>query len=90
MDSYDASSGKTLGSPEMKRVVVEYSEVFRYTLPIGLLPERSIDHEIKTDPEAEIPNRRLFKSSLDKLRATREYTAENLPAGRIRLCKSPY
>ncbi len=82
--------GEPAEDPEMKEIVSEYSDVFRSNLPSGLPPRRSVDHEIITEPDVKIPNRRLFRLSPEELRATREYIKENLENGRLRVSRSPY
>lgn len=90
LESTEYSFGRSPTDPELQNIVKEYSDVFRSELPKGLPPKRSIDHEIITDKDAKIPNRRLFRLSPDELRATREYIKDNLESGRIRLSRSPY
>lgn len=76
--------------PEMVSVVEEFSDVFQSTLPSGLPPKWSVDHEIETDTSVKIPNRRLFKLSPDELSTTREYIrerkkADELESARVRM-----
>lgn len=82
--------GKETTDPELLDILGEFKDVFRSSLPQELPPKRSVDHKIETNPEANIPNRGLYRLSPDELRATREYIAENLKNGRIRPSKSPY
>lgn len=84
------SFGTMTSDPEMLKILEEYSDVFRSTLPDGLPPKREVDHEIITEADEKIPNRRLFRLSPDELRATREYIKENIASGKIRISKSPY
>ncbi len=66
VDGIKESFGKSSSDPEMNKIIGKYSDVFRSTLPSGLPPKRSVDHEIETDSNAKIPNRRLFKLSPDE------------------------
>lgn len=90
MKTVEEPYAQPTSDPEMMRIVDDFSDVFRSNLPSGLPPKKSMDHAIETEPDAKIPNRRLFKLSPDELRATREYIRENLENGRIRLSRSPY
>ncbi len=82
--------GQATDDPELGKIIEQFSDVFQSQLPPGLPPIRTVDHAIETDPDAKIPYRRLFKLSPQELKATREYIADNLENGRIRLSKSPY
>ena len=90
LEDKQKSFGFSTSDPELIKIIHEYEDVFRSKLLSGLPPTRSLDHEIITDPNAKIPNRRLFRLSSDELRATREYIKQNLENGRIRISKSPY
>lgn len=90
MNTNNVPFRKETNDEEFKKIISEYSDVFKSSLRRGLLPNRSVDHEIETDPNVKIPNRRLFRLSSDELRATRQYMNENLENGRIARSKSPY
>ena len=63
LETNEESFGQVSEDPKMMEVVHNYSDVFRTTLPDGLPPKRSVDHQIETHPNEKVPNRRLFKLS---------------------------
>lgn len=89
-ESPDTEFGKAPQDAGLRKIINEYQDVFRDKLPDKLPPKRGVNHEIITEFGAKPPSRGLYRLSPDELRATREYIADNLKAGRIRPSTSPY
>jgi hypothetical protein len=76
--------------PDAARLIDEFRDVFPDDLPVGLPPERFIDHKIKLQPDAAPTfqnHRRLSPRDLDELR---EHLDDLLKHGFIRASHSPY
>lgn len=76
--------------PRLQRLLDSYSSVFRDNLPASLLPHRSVDHAIETEPGAKPPHRPLYQLSPAELVAAKEYVVDLLQKGKIRPIRSPY
>ncbi len=59
--------------PGLKKVLQKFITVFREELLPGLPPERTVDHEIETDENAEPPHRPLYQLSPVQLKAMKDY-----------------
>ena len=74
----------------LKDILQRYKSVFRDDLPLGLPPEREIEHEIVTENGAKPPHRPLYQLSPTELKAMKDYVQDLLNSGKIRPSKSPY
>lgn len=50
IENHEKDFGLAPKDPEMKKIVEQFSDVFQSSLPQGLPPIRSVDHEIETEP----------------------------------------
>ena len=78
------------GNKKLDDLLSKYSTVFRYELPSGLSPKRSVDHAIELEDGARPSNRPLFQLSPAELMAVKEYVVDLLKKGKIRRIKSPF
>lgn len=68
----------------------KYSDVFPADLPVGLPPQRSIDHKIEVLPGSEPPSRATYKMSATELDELKKIIHELLEHGFIQPSLSPY
>jgi hypothetical protein len=75
--------------PELQQVLQEYRDIFRETLPDGLPPQRSIDHDIDTGQEKPA-NRSAYPLSVAQLQEQTKQVEELLKRDLIRESTSPW
>ena len=76
-------------NPEVQAVLDEYPDVFRNTLPDGLPPQRSVDHQIETQNES-LSNRNAYQLSVIQLEEQTKQVDALLRRGLIRESTSPW
>lgn len=81
---------KQPAEPQLHEVLEKYQEVFRGNLPLGLPPERYVDHEIETPSGATPPLRPLYQISPAEMSAVKDYVTGLMKNGNIRPSRSPY
>ena len=75
---------------KLRGIVEEFRDVFPEKLPKGRPPERDVEHEIKTDPEAEPPNRAPYKLGPNEQDELESQIKDLVAQGFIRPSVSPY
>lgn len=77
-------------SPEEQRILEDFKDVFPDKLPIGLPPQRDVDHEIILFPGVKPPSRAPYRMSVKELEELKKQLDENLKHGFIRPSRSPF
>ena len=81
-----------VGDDSLKPILEEFKDVVSpdpdFTPPYP--PKRNVDHEIRLEPDAAIPNRGLYRMSPEELTELRRQLDQLLEMGLIRPSTSPY
>ncbi len=80
----------SISHPKLNRILHKYDNVFQEEIPPGLLPKRSVDHEIEVEKDSKPPHRPLYQLSPAELEEAKIYVQDLLRKGKIRPSKSPY
>jgi len=78
-----------VNSPELEKLLEEYTDIFREELPEGLPPRREVDHTIDTGSEKPV-NRNAYPLSAQQLREQSKQVESLLKRGLIRESASPW
>jgi hypothetical protein len=73
----------------LQALLGQYTDVFPEELPKGLLPERSVQLNIKLLPDSKPIKRPMCKLSIDELKEVKKQIDELLEKGFIRPSTSP-
>jgi hypothetical protein len=73
----------------LQALLGQYTDVFPEELPNGLLPERSVQLNIKLLPDSKPIKRPMYKLSIDELKEVKKQIDELLEKGFIRPSTSP-
>ena len=77
-------------SPKIQNVLDEFQDVFPTKLPVGLPPERTVDHVIDVIPGSPPAYRGIIPLSTDELMEVKTQLDHLLEQGFICTSKSPY
>ena len=75
---------------ELRNIIHDYQDVFPEKLPKGVPPEREVEHEIATDPDAVPPSRAPYRLGPQEVAEMEEQIKDLLSQGYIRPSCSPY
>src|SRR6185369_10076886 len=90
VDKEDNDEQREKTSPEIKKLLSDYKDVFPEELPDGLPLERSIDHAIETIPGTEPPSRLIYKLSYEETAELKRQLEDLLAKDYIKPSISPY
>lgn len=77
-------------SPELRKILDEFQDVFPSELPKGLPPARTVDHHIDLIPGAEPPSRTPYRLSFAEMKELKTQLQDLVDREFIRPSKSPY
>jgi hypothetical protein len=77
-------------TPEERKLLKEFADVFPETLPNQLPPQRKIDHAIELVPGSEPPSRPTYRLSFVEMDELKKQLADLLAKGFIRPSTSPF
>jgi len=84
VDKEDNDEQREKTSPEIKKLLSDYKDVFPKELLNGLPLERSIDHAIETIPGTEPPFRPIYKLSYEETAELKRQLENLLAKGYIK------
>ena len=76
--------------PSILQLLTEFADVFPESLPLGLPPQRSFEHEIDLEPGSRRPAHRLYRLSPAEDLELRTQLTAYLQAGQLEKARSPY
>ena len=89
-DDIQDQSSMNRTSPKIQNVLDEFRDVFPTKLPVGLPPERTVDHVIDVIPGSPPAYRGIIPLSTDELMEVKTQLDHLLEQGFICTSKSPY